>query len=490
MTTQVLKNYVHGKFVPASLPETIPVFSPATGQEIGKFQVSSPSDISQAIESAEAGFKEWSALSGTQRGRVLTQAARLIRERAKQLAQMEVLDSGKPISEALPGDIPGSADAIEYFGGIASTLHGSHVQLGSSFGFTRREPLGVCAGIGAWNYPLLIAAWKSAPALACGNSMIYKPSELTPLTSLALAEIYTEAGLPPGVFNVVLGASSVGQILSEHPRIKKVSLTGSLATGRKILLSAAQTLKPTTLELGGKSPLILFKDTPVDQAVSAALLANFYTQGEVCSNGTRVFVEEAFYDEFIEKLIPRVQKIKIGDPFLPETQMGALISQPHLQKVKGAIEKGLQEGATLLCGGNSPKWNESQSALKDGYFITPAVFVNCRDSMEIVREEIFGPVMSVLKFKSEEEVIERANHSDYGLAAGVFTQDLKRAHRVVAELQAGVCWINNFNITPVELPFGGYKQSGIGRENGLTALEHYTQLKTVYVEMGEMSSPF
>jgi betaine-aldehyde dehydrogenase len=401
-----------------------------------------------------------------------------------------MLDTGKPISEARTVDVPSAADALEYFGGIAASLAGQHVDFGGNFAYTRREPLGVCAGIGAWNYPLQIAAWKLAPALAAGNTFIFKPSELTPVSAVKLAELLLEAGAPPGVFNVVPGQAEIGRALAEHPGIAKISLTGSVPTGKAVMAAAARTLKNVTFELGGKSPLIIFGDAPLEAAVNGALLANFFTQGEVCSNGTRVFVEEKSYDAFIAALIPKVQLIRLGDPSVAETQMGALISETHLEKVMGFIAKGKQSGAKLLCGGERPTWEESLAHLRGGNFLTPAVFGECEDEMEIVRQEIFGPVMSVLRFRSEEEVITRANNTEYGLAAGVFTRDLARAHRVIAALDAGTCWINTFNITPVEVPFGGVKSSGLGRENGVQALEHYSRVKTVYVEMEDLKSPF
>jgi betaine-aldehyde dehydrogenase len=350
----------------------------------------------------------------------------------------------------------------------------------------RREPLGVCAGIGAWNYPLQIACWKSAPALACGNAMVFKPAELTPLTAVKLAEIYIEAGLPPGVFNVVQGDARTGEALTRHPGVAKVSLTGEVSTGKKVMAAASVTLKHVTLELGGKSPLIVFDDADLDNAVSGAMLGNFYTQGEICSNGTRVFVQRAIADEFVARLRDRTAKLCIGDPLDSGTDIGALISEPHLEKVLGYVAAGVAEGARLVCGGHRVI---DPPALARGCFVEPTIFDGCTDGMTIVKEEIFGPVMAVLAFDREDEVIARANQTQYGLAAGVFTRDLQRGHRVAAALEAGVVWINTYNITPPEMPFGGVKQSGIGRENGLAAIEHYTQLKSVYVEMGDVEAP-
>jgi len=425
-------------------------------------------------------------MSGAQRGRVLNRAVQLLRQRNDEIAALEVADTGKPISEAIAVDVASGADCIEYFAGAAATLHGDHFDLGASWAYTRREPLGVCVGIGAWNYPVQIACWKSAPALACGNAMVFKPAELTPLTAMVLAEIYSEAGLPDGVFNVVQGDARVGRALTAHPGVAKVSLTGEVGTGRNVMADASRTLKHVTLELGGKSPLIVFDDANIDNAVSAAMMANFYTQGEVCSNGTRVFVHRSIIDVFLEKLVARVQAMKIGDPADPSVHVGALISVDHMNKVLGYVSAGVAEGARLLCGGSRP----TDASLAGGNFVVPAVFAECTDTMSIVREEIFGPVMSVLTFDDEAEVVGRANDTEFGLAAGVFTRDIQRAHRVVAALEAGTIWINNYNITPIEVPFGGYKQSGIGRENSLAAINHYTQLKSVYVEMGDVDAPY
>lgn len=480
------KLYIGGEYVEAQSGETFETLNPATGEALCRVHKAGGADVDRAVESAQAGFATWSAMTGAARGRILMEAVRLLRARNRELAELEVRDTGKPIQEAEAVDVASGADCIEYFAGLAASLHGEHIDLGQSFAYTRREPLGVCAGIGAWNYPIQIACWKSAPALACGNAMIFKPAELTPLTALKLAEIYTEAGVPPGVFNVVQGFGDTGQMLTRHPGIAKVSLTGEVGTGKRVMADAAQTLKYVTLELGGKSPLIVFADADIENAVSGALLANFYTQGEVCSNGTRVFVEEAVHGAFMDRLLTRTAKMRIGDPMDPETHVGALISREHMEKVLGYIETGKAEGARLAIGGKRP----DDPALADGFFVEPTVFDACGDDMAIAREEIFGPVMTVLTFAGEDEVVARANDTPYGLSAGVFTRDLARAHRVVARLQAGTCWINTYNVTPIEMPFGGYKQSGIGRENGRAAIEHYTQLKSVYVELGDVEAPY
>ncbi|WP_233231413.1 betaine-aldehyde dehydrogenase [Silvanigrella aquatica] len=458
-------------------------FSPTTGKKICDIEISQPHQIDSALQKAQLGFQTWSSMSGLERSKILYKAGQIIRSRMHELAQIEVLDTGKPMQEALETDIPTSADALEYFAGIAPTISGSHIQLGKSFAYTRKEPLGICAGIGAWNYPFQIACWKSAPALACGNAMIFKPSELTPLSVNKLQEIYLEAGLPEGVFQVAQGGREVGEYLTLHPQVKKVSLTGSHETGKKIMENAAKSLKHVSLELGGKSPLIIFDDCDLDKAVAIAINANFYTQGEICCNGTRVFIHHKIKDKFIDKLLTRVAKIKVGDPFDLTTQMGSLISRDHLFKVMSYIESGIKEGAKLLIGGKQPEWSPSEIHFANGNFILPTVFAECHDEMSLVKEEIFGPVMSLLEFKEEAEVIERANSTKYGLAAGIITNDIKRAHRVIEKIEAGMCWINNYNLTPVEIPFGGFKGSGFGKENGLAAIEHYTQLKTVYVDM-------
>jgi betaine-aldehyde dehydrogenase len=483
----VRANYIDGAYRATADHRAFASINPATGEVLAEIEIAGPPEIERAVAAAKRAQADWSAMPGAERGRVLKRVADLLRARNSELAELETLDTGKPIQETVAVDVISGAECFEYFAGLAGSLAGEHIDLGTqAFGYTRREPLGVVAGIGAWNYPLQIACWKSAPALACGNAMIFKPAELTPLTALKLAEIMTEAGVPDGLFNVVQGFAETGRLLTAHPEIRKVSLTGEVGTGKAVMRDAAGTLKYVTLELGGKSPLIVFDDADLDDAVSGALLANFYSAGEVCSNGTRVFVHENIRQDFLDRLVHRVKRMRIGDPRDPATQVGALISAAHMDKVLSYIEAGVAGGARLLCGGR----RMTDGALGSGFFVEPTVFDGCADDMRIVREEIFGPVMAVLSFATEDEVVARANATEFGLAAGVFTRDLARAHRVIARLEAGTCWINHYNVTPIALPFGGAKSSGLGRENGRAAIEHYTQLKSVYVNLGAVESPY
>jgi betaine-aldehyde dehydrogenase len=475
-------HFVNGAYREDRAGEAIPVIYPATGEVIATVHAATPAVIEEALASAARAQKEWAALRGVERGRVLRRAADLIRERNRDLSVLETYDTGKPLSETLVADAMSAADALEYFGGLAATLSGEHIQLGGDFVYTRREPLGVCVGIGAWNYPTQIAAWKGAPALACGNAMVFKPSETTPLGALKLAEILVEAGAPPGLYNVVQGMGAVGAALIADPRVAKVSITGSVPTGTRVYEAAAKGMKHVTLELGGKSPLVVFEDADVESAVSGAILGNFYSSGQVCSNGTRVFVQRGIKDAFLGRLTERLQGVVMGDPLDEGTNFGPMVSQRQREIVEGFIQKGIDEGARLVAGGRRLN--------RPGFWIEPTVFADVTDDMAIARDEIFGPVMSVLDFDSEEEVLRRANATEFGLAAGVFTRDLARGHRMAAGYEAGTCFINAYNLTPVEAPFGGMKRSGIGRENGHAAIEHYSQLKSVYVGMGPAWAPF
>ncbi|MFL6642027.1 MAG: betaine-aldehyde dehydrogenase [Paraburkholderia graminis] len=480
--------YIGGAYVDATSGETFDTVDPATGETLATVQQASAADVDRAVQSARDGQREWAALTAMQRSRILRRAVEILRERNDELALLETRDTGKPIAETQAVDIVTGADVIEYYAGLATAIEGQQIPLRpSSFVYTRREPLGVCAGIGAWNYPIQIACWKSAPALAAGNAMIFKPSEVTPLTALKLAEIYTEAGVPPGVFNVVQGDGRVGAMLAAHPDIEKISFTGGVETGKKVMsMAGASSLKEVTMELGGKSPLLVFDDANLERAADIAMSANFFSSGQVCTNGTRVFVQRSVLERFEALLLERVKRIRVGAPTEAATNFGPLVSAAQLQKVLGYIESGVTEGARLIAGGK--RLTENHYA--QGQYVEPTIFTGCHDDMRIVREEIFGPVMSILVFDEEDEAIERANRTAYGLAAGVVTENLSRAHRVIHRLEAGICWINTWGESPAEMPVGGYKQSGVGRENGITTLEHYTRIKSVQVELGPYQPVF
>ncbi|MFD1558175.1 betaine-aldehyde dehydrogenase [Paraburkholderia silviterrae] len=480
--------FIDGAFTDATSGETFETRDPATGETLATVQQASAADIERAVQSARAGQRVWAAMTAMERSRILRRAVELLRARNDELAALETRDTGKPIAETRAVDIVTGADVIEYYAGLATAIEGQQIPLRQdSFVYTRREPLGVTAGIGAWNYPIQIACWKSAPALAAGNAMIFKPSEVTPLSASKLAEIYLEAGVPPGVFNVVQGDARVGAMLSTRPDIEKISFTGGVETGKKVMAAAGgSSLKEVTMELGGKSPLIVFEDADLDRAADIAVTANFFSSGQVCTNGTRVFVHASLLAAFEAKVIERVARIRVGHPGDPATNFGPLASAAQLDKVLGYIESGKREGARLIAGG--ARLVEGEFAR--GQYVQPTVFADCRDDMKIVREEIFGPVMSILSFTEESEVIARANDTIYGLAAGVVTESLSRAHRVIHRLEAGICWINTWGESPAEMPVGGYKQSGVGRENGITTLEHYTRIKSVQVELGPYRPAF
>jgi betaine-aldehyde dehydrogenase len=481
-TQPTASHFVDGAYLEDTAGEVIEVIYPATGAVIGRVHAATPAVIEAAITSALRAQRDWAALKGVERGRILRRAADIMRARNRELSVLETHDTGKPLSETLYVDATSAADALEYFGGLAGSLTGEHVPLGPDWGYTIREPLGLCVGIGAWNYPTQISCWKGAPALACGNAMIFKPSETTPLCALKVAEILHEAGLPAGLYNVVQGAGAVGAALVGDPRVDKVSLTGSVATGRKVYAAAADGVKHVTMELGGKSPLVIFADADLENAVGGAILGNFYSSGQVCSNGTRVFVQTGIKEAFLTRLAERLAQARIGDPMDEAVTFGPMVSARQREIVLGYIEKGRAEGARLVCGGKALE--------RDGFYIEPTVFADVTDDMTIAREEIFGPVMAVLDFEHEDEVIARANDTDMGLSAGVFTRDLARAHRVIGQIRAGSCFINSYNDAPVELPFGGARMSGVGRENAKAAIAYYSQLKSVYVRMGDVAAPF
>ncbi len=475
-------HYVNGAYLEDATGEAIPVIYPASGERIATIHAATDGVIEAALSAAVVAQREWASMAPRARGRVLTDAARIMRARNRDLSILETYDTGKPLQETLVADATSAADALEYFGGMAGTLTGEHIQLGQDWVYTIREPLGVCVGIGAWNYPTQIACWKGAPALACGNAMVFKPSETTPLSALKVAEILTEAGAPPGLYNVVQGMGDVGAKLIGDPRVAKVSLTGSVPTGRKVYAAAAGNMKHVTMELGGKSPLVIFDDAEVENAVGGAILGNFYSSGQVCSNGTRVFVQEGIKEAFLSRLCERLKSAVIGDPMDETTSFGPMVSEAQMKIVLGFIDRGVAEGARLVTGGARID--------RPGFYLEPTVFADVTDGMTIAREEIFGPVMAVLDFEEEGEAIARANATPYGLSAGVFTRDLARGHRVIAALDAGSCFINSYNDAPVEAPFGGSKMSGVGRENSRAAIEHYSQMKSVYVRMGDVEAPY
>ena len=486
---ELQKLYIDGAYTDAGSDATFEAINPANGEVLALVQRATKDDVERAVVSAEKGQKIWAAMTAMERSRILRRAVDILRQRNDELAALETLDTGKSFSETKYVDIVTGADVLEYYAGLVPAIEGEQIPLrDTSFVYTRREPLGVVAGIGAWNYPIQIALWKSAPALAAGNAMIFKPSEVTSLTTLKLAEIYTEAGVPPGVFNVLTGSGrEVGTWLTEHPRIEKISFTGGTDTGKKVMASASSSsLKDVTMELGGKSPLIIFDDADLDRAADTAMMANFYSSGQVCTNGTRVFVPKHLQAAFEAKIVERVARIRIGNPEDENTNFGPLVSFAHMESVLGYIAKGKEQGARLLCGGD----RLTDGDFAKGAFVAPTVFTDCTDDMVIVREEIFGPVMSILTYETEEEVIRRANDTDFGLAAGLVTKDLNRAHRVIHQLEAGICWINAWGESDAKMPVGGYKQSGVGRENGISSLNNFTRIKSVQVELGDYASVF
>lgn len=483
-------HYVDGQRVEAlnkNITDDLPVLEPHTGKALCRLRTAAEDDVNRAVKSAREAFPIWSQMTGNERGKILRNVAQRVRENQEELARVETHDTGKPLWEARL-DIEGCADTIEFYAGLAPTVSGQHIPLsGGSFAYTRREPLGVVGGIGAWNYPFQMVSWKSSPALATGNTIVFKPSQLTPFTAVMLAEIFTDAGLPKGCFNIIQGAGDTGTLLSNHPDIAKMSFTGSVNVGSKVMAACAKGIKHVTLELGGKSPLIVFEDADVDNAVKGAMMANFLTQGQVCSNGTRVYVHKSIMEPFLEKLVAKTQKMKIGDPFDEDTHVGSMISKEQAEKTLHFIDLAQKEGGTVACGGERVVPSES---LAGGHFISPCIMTNVKDDSTLAKEEVFGSVMAVFSFEDEEDVLRRANDTPYGLAAGLFTKDLNRAHRVAAQLEAGSLYINNYNVYPCEIPFGGVKKSGIGRENGAVTLDFYTQVKTVYVEAGDVWCPY
>ena len=458
--------------------------NPATGEVLTQIVEASAADVDRAVQAARRAFEDrggtWRKMSASERGRLIWRLANLVEKNIDEFAELETLDNGKPIFESRYVDMPMVIDVLRYYAGWATKIHGETVNtFETAFTYTLREPVGVVGLIIPWNFPLLLASWKLGPALACGCTVVLKPAEQTPLTTLRLGELAIEAGVPAGVLNIVTGGPETGKAIVRHAGIDKIAFTGSTSVGREIMKGAAETLKRVTLELGGKSPNIVFADSDIDNAVKGAINGIFYGKGEVCNAGSRLFVENKIKDEFVEKLVGRAKKMQPSDPLDPKTRMGAIVSQEQMQTVLSYIEAGKKEGAKLISGGNRVSVNGGK-----GYFIEPTIFGDVKNEMKIAQEEIFGPVLATLAFDDVDQVVAQANQNPYGLAAAVWTRDVKKAHTVSRQLKAGTVWINTYGVMDASLPFGGYKQSGFGRELGMHAIEHYTELKTVWLNLG------
>ena len=472
---------INNEWRPSSSGKTMEVVNPATEEIIASVASAGAPDVDAAVAAARAALSgPWGTMSARERGRLVSRLADRLMEKADEVARLETLHNGKPINESRQIEIPAAAECFEYYAGWADKVMGETIPVkGNYLTYTLREPIGVVAAIVPWNFPLLLAAWKIAPALACGNTVILKPASQTPLTALALGEIAIEVGLPAGVLNVITGAGlTVGQALVEHPGIDKVAFTGDTTTGKAIMRSAADTLKTITLELGGKSPNIVLADADLDAALRGVAVGIFYGKGEVCAAGSRLLVDRSIKNEFIDKLAARTKKMVPGDPLDPKTRFGSVSSKKQLETVLRYIDSGRQEGATLVAGGQ-----RADIGTGKGYFVQPTVFADVTPAMTIAREEIFGPVLAAIEFADLDEAIARANDTPYGLAAGVWTRDIKKAHYVARQLQAGTVWVNTYNVYDTAAPFGGYKQSGFGREMSAHALQHYTQVKSVWVDL-------
>lgn len=472
---------INGEWIEGS--KTFETFNPATGEALTRLVEASATDIDRAVQSARQAFESrsgaWRKMSASERGRLIWKLADLIEKNLEELAELETLDNGKPIFESRYVDLPMVVDVLRYYAGWATKISGETVNtFESAFTYTLREPVGVVGLIIPWNFPLLLASWKLGPALACGCTVVMKPAEQTSLTTLRLGELAIEAGFPAGVINILTGGPEVGKAMVAHPGIDKIAFTGSTAVGKEIMRGAADSLKRITLELGGKSPNIVFADSDVDSAVKGAINGIFYGKGEVCNAGSRLFVERQIKDEFLDKLIGRAKKMQPADPLDPKTRMGAIVSQEQMQTVLGYIEAGKQEGAKLIAGGKRVSVDGGK-----GFFIEPTIFGDVKNEMKIAQEEIFGPVLATLSFDDVDEVVRLANQNPYGLAAAVWTRDVKKAHTVSRQLRAGTVWINTYGLMDASLPFGGYKSSGFGRELGQNALEHYTEVKTVWMNL-------
>jgi aldehyde dehydrogenase (NAD+) len=474
------KMLIDGKWVNSTSGRTFETINPATGDVIAHVAEGEAPDVDKAVKAARRAFEKgpWRKMSARERGRILYKLADLIEQHKDELAALETLDNGKPIKDSQTADLPLVIDCYRYYAGWADKVEGKTIPVnGPYFCYTRHEPVGVVGQVIPWNFPLLMQAWKWGPALATGCTVVLKPAEQTPLSALRIGELAQEAGMPDGVINIVPGfGETAGAAVAEHMDIDKVAFTGSTEVGKLIMQAAGRTnLKRVTLELGGKSPNIIFADADIDAAAEGAHFALFFNQGQCCCAGSRLFVEQAVHDELIEKVLKRVKKTKVGDPFDPNTTQGPQVSQEQFDKVMGYIESGKKQGAKLLSGGKRHG--------DRGFFVEPTVFAGVKDEHQIACEEIFGPVMSVIPFKSIDEVVERGNRTMYGLAAAVWTKDITKAHRLAAELKAGTVWVNCYDVFDAAAPFGGFKMSGIGRELGEYALRNYTEVKTVTVAM-------
>jgi betaine-aldehyde dehydrogenase len=475
--------FIDGQWVDAESGKTFETPNPATGATLAEVAEGDKADIDKAVAAARRAFEgKWSRMSARDRGRLLYKLAQLIESKTKELAELETADNGKPIKESTYIDLPGVAENFEYFAGWATKIEGETIPVpGNMFNYTLREPVGVCGQIIPWNFPLLMAAWKLAPALAAGNTIVLKPAEQTPVTALELGKLIQEAGFPDGVVNIVPGyGETAGAALASHKDIDKIAFTGSTDVGKIIARAAAENLTKVSLELGGKAPNIVFADADIEQAVSGAMMGIFFNQGQVCCAGSRVFLDERIKDEFLERFKEKAGRIKVGDPMDAATQMGPQVSAEQLSRIKGYVEIARGEGATVLSGGGSP---ELEGDFQKGFFFQPTIFGEVQNTMRVAREEIFGPVASVITFKDEDDLIRQANDTIYGLSAGIWTRDIVRAHRFAKEVKAGVIWINTYNMMNAASPFGGYKQSGYGREMGKHALEMYTNVKSVWVDL-------
>jgi acyl-CoA reductase-like NAD-dependent aldehyde dehydrogenase len=476
--------FINGKWVEGTSGKTFPTVNPATGEVITQLVEASDADVDAAVKAARTAFEEgdWPQMAAADRGRLLLKLADLLEKHIDELAYLETLDNGKPIFESRYVDMPMAVDVFHYYAGWPTKIHGETIPVrGPFFNYTLREPVGVVGAIVPWNFPLLLASWKIAPALAAGNTVVCKPAELTSLTTLRFADLCQQAGFPAGVVNVVTGqGSGAGMALVKHPDVDKIAFTGSTATGKTIMRAGADTLKRITLELGGKSPNIVFADADLDAAVKGAFFGIFFGKGEVCVAGSRLFVEKKVHDGFLEKLVGSAAKLQAGDPLDSKTRLGAVASETQLKKDLEYVAIGKKEGAKLLLGGERASVGGGK-----GYFMQPTIFAGVRNDMRLAQEEIFGPVLATLEFDDLDDVIREANKNPYGLAAAVWTRDIRKAHYVAQRLRAGTVWINTYGVLDAAAPFGGYKASGFGRELGMHALEHYTQVKDVWVNLQE-----